>query len=70
MGNSMTSDKLYDFYFSYKCCKYNATKRYFKGKLFNHAVEHGKSTDHIHWDDLMLIGTGTYDNVTISKNNR
>jgi hypothetical protein len=42
-------------------------KKYFKNRLFHHAVEHGKSTDHIHWDDLMFVGTGTYDDVKISK---
>lgn len=61
----MTSNKVYDFYYSHKCSKYEITKRYFKNRSFNHAVEHGKSADHIEWDDLIKVGTGIYDDVKI-----
>lgn len=62
----MTPDKVYDFYYSHKCNEHGTTKRFFKNIPFNHAIEHGKSTDHIKWDDLMKVGTGTYKDVTIN----
>lgn len=59
------NNKVYDFYYSYKCSKLGTIKRFFKNMPFNHAIEHGKSPDHIQWNDLMKVGTGTYDDVRV-----
>lgn len=59
------NNKVYDFYYSYECSKLETIKRFFKNMPFNHAVEHGKSPDHIQWDDLVKVGVGTYNDVKV-----
>lgn len=54
-----------DLYLTDEYNKYETVKRYFKDRIFSHAVKHGNSIDYIKWDDLVKVGTGSYKDVKI-----
>lgn len=67
---------MYDFYYSEKqkyayrlTCFGKEPIRLFKGFLYTECCEIGKKPVGV-WDDYRLIGTGTFDDVTINGNSQ